>query len=81
MKYKICQLVDTNGDHWYQVKIKGLLFWYWAFNWGINWTGIFTNRYKEIIKFSSEQSAEEYIRNDILRNNKSKTKIIKCVEI
>jgi hypothetical protein len=27
MKYKICKIQDGNAYEWYQVKIKGLIFW------------------------------------------------------
>ncbi len=77
MKYKICQLQDANGDMWYQVKIKGLLFWYWAYDSEYYPGGIF----RLTKKFSSEQSAREYIRDDIRYHNKGKTKIVKCMDV
>lgn len=77
MKYKICKLQNGNGNEWYQVKIKGWLFWRWAYR-----TKFVGGRicYPKL-SFDTFDDAKKYIEDLKKFKNTFKTKLVECVEV
>jgi hypothetical protein len=81
MKYKICKLVNGNTKTWYQIKIKGWLFWRWI----KVARGPLEIAYYEPITFRTFKQAEKYVK-DLQKckeygQRARQIKTMECVEI
>ena len=79
MKYKICKLVDGNGKEWYQVKIKGWLFWHWAYYSKFVGGEFVVQNFR--ITFDTFDDAQKYIEDLKKLKNSYKIKVVECVEL
>jgi hypothetical protein len=78
MKYKICKLVDGNGNVTYQIKKKGWLFWTWIYTVGPS------NRYEPLNFLTFEQAnnwVEESKKVTQYFKNCRRIKVVECVEV
>ena len=79
MKYKICKLQNANGNEWYQVKIKGWLFWGWAYRTEFIGGEFVVQNFRRT--FDTFEDAKKYIEDLNRFKNSFKTKVVECVEL
>lgn len=77
MKYKICKLVNGNGNEWYQVKIKGWLFWHWAYDTNFVGGEFCVQNFRRT--FDTFDDAKKYIEDLNRFKNSFKTKVVECI--
>jgi hypothetical protein len=75
-RYKICKFVDGNNEEWYQVRKRGLLFWYWSSDCELLGSGIL----RTVKKFFTIEQAKEYINNDIKYLKRGQIKKVDCFD-
>jgi hypothetical protein len=76
-KYRICKFVNGNGEEWYQVKKRVLLFWYWAFAYEYFGAG---GMIRNTHKFFTIEQAQKYIEDDIRYIRRGQVKKAECFD-
>jgi hypothetical protein len=75
-KYKICKFSNGNNEEWYQIRKKGLLFWYWVSDYEYVGSGML----RSVNKFFTIEQAKEYIDNDIRYLKRGQIKKMECFD-
>jgi hypothetical protein len=75
-RYKICKFVNGNNEEWYQIRKKGLLFWYYISDCELLGSGILHT----VKKFFTIEQAKKYINSDISYLKRGQIKKVGCFD-